>query len=158
MKAIPILIAGIFARCRSDGLVAIAPGFQASVDGIFVGEKQPAYLNRLLENGLDGALLNIRQPVETYLTATLDHPNEGRFFALHGATSWFPFEPSAAPWTVQFRHPCGMTFRPGDTVACIPFDLAAQLDRLFLRAIPARNGVVMSCTASLARANSAAIG
>ena len=36
-EAVAILVAGVFAAPMADGLVLVAPSFQASVDAVFIG-------------------------------------------------------------------------------------------------------------------------
>ena len=157
VKAIAIVIPSVFPRRMIDRFVTEAPSFQTRVDVVFISENQASQLNGLFENRLDRFLLHIRQHAEDHLTTALDHAQDRRFLSLQGPTPALTFEPSAASGTTQFRHDFRMAFVSSDNVNFIAFDFTAQLGELFLRAIPSRNCVVMSCTVPLSNSSSAAI-
>src|SRR6516164_2305738 len=46
----------------------------------------------VFDQGLDGLLLHVGQEIAHHLTATLQHPNDGRSFLLQGATTSFALE------------------------------------------------------------------
>jgi hypothetical protein len=91
MKAIAIVITSIFTCRMVDRLVAVAPGFQASVNIVFVGENQTAYLNDLFQDRLDRFLLHIRQHADDHLTITLDYAQDRRFFTGQGPAPTLAF-------------------------------------------------------------------
>src|SRR5579859_1346386 len=157
MKTIAILIACIFARRMIDRLVLVAPSFQSRIDVVLIGKNQASLLDGLFEEWLDCVLLNIRKHVQHDLSVALDHAQDRRFFPCQRAPSGLTLQTSAATWTPQLSHDFGMAFVTGDNIHLITFNLTAQLNRLFLTAIPSRNCVVMTWTSSGSKSSSAAI-
>ncbi len=157
MKAIAILIARILSCRMINRLMLIPPGFQRRVDVVFIGKNQAPDSNGLLKNRLNRFLLHIRQHVQDDLAIALNHAQDRRFFPFQRATSGLAFQTAAATWTAQLSDDFGMAFVTRHNIDFITLDLAAQVDRLFLTAIPSRNCVVMICTSSGSKSNSTAI-
>src|SRR5258708_784997 len=97
MKAVAIVITGIFALTMVDGEMLITPLFQAGVDVVFVSKNGTAQLNSFGQNRLDGALLNIVEHVKNHFSITLDHAEDRRLFTGQRAAPRCAFEPSASP-------------------------------------------------------------
>jgi len=131
MKAVSIVITGIFPRCVIDRIVTKAPLFQTRVDVVLISENQTSQLNGLFENGLDRFLLHIDQHVEDHLATALDHAQNRRFLSLQGPAPALTFEPSAASGPTQFRHDFRMAFVSSHNVNFIAFNFTAQRGGFF---------------------------
>ncbi len=70
-KAVPILVAGILAAPMADGLVPVAPGWQAGVDAILVRVDKGARGDRGGDDWLDRPLLHVGQHVQHDLATGL---------------------------------------------------------------------------------------
>src|SRR4051794_14436221 len=77
-KAISIVITGKFSLAVIDGMMVIPPLLQSVINVVFIGIDGAAFDNHMLNNGLNGWLLNILQHVNDYLTAPL-HETEHRW-------------------------------------------------------------------------------
>src|SRR5829696_4850496 len=87
-KAIPVLIAGVFAAPVADRFVLIAPGGQAGVDAILVGMDEGALCNRGLDDRLDRRLLHVGHHVQDHRTTALDQAEDGWLVLLQRAPAW----------------------------------------------------------------------
>jgi hypothetical protein len=68
---------------------------------------------------------------EDDLAVALDHAQDQRFFPFQCAPSGLTLQALAATWTPQMSHDVGTAFVTGYDVHLIPFNLTAQLNRLF---------------------------
>src|SRR3954454_24518893 len=84
-KAIPVLVAGVFAAPVGDRFVLIAPGGQAGVDAILVGMDEGALCNRGLDDRLDRRLLHVGHHVQDHRTSALDQAENGWLVLLQRA-------------------------------------------------------------------------
>src|SRR5258708_2754050 len=157
MKAITILIPRILACGVIDRFVVKAPLFQATVDVVFIGKNQAAYLNGLFEQWLDRGLLDICQHTDHDFPIALDHAQNRRFFTCKGAASACPFVPTATAWAVLAKDYFRRAFVSGNHIHLIAFYLTAQLGWLFFTTTPSRNWRVISCPSLPFRSSSAAI-
>ena len=58
-EAVAILVAGVFAAPMADGLVLVAPSFQASVDAVFIGVDEGIFSDCGFDDRLDRGLLHV---------------------------------------------------------------------------------------------------
>src|SRR5919205_1546865 len=93
--AVAIVIARELASSVVDTLMVVAPGLQTGINTILISINQCAWINRVFDQRLDGLLLHVREQLDHDLTATFNHPKDGRSFLLQGASPSFAF-PSAA--------------------------------------------------------------
>src|SRR3712207_6076907 len=89
-KAIPVLVAGVFALSVADGLVLIAPALQASVDTVLVGMDEGTLGNRGHDDRLDRDLLHVGQHAQHHLATTLDQAEDGWLVLLQRASTRRP--------------------------------------------------------------------
>ena len=109
-EAIAVLVAGVFASTMTDGLVAVAETRKSGVDAILVSIDVRAFGDGLLDDRMDGCLLDIGQHPDHHLAAALDHAEDRRLLLLQGAAILPPFvccAGFAVPWPVPPRdYPC----------------------------------------------------
>jgi hypothetical protein len=95
-KAIPILVAGVFAAPVADRFVLIAPGRQAGVDALLVGMDEGALGNRGRDDRLDRRLLHVGHHVQDYRTSALDQAENGWLVLLQRAPARRAGQPATA--------------------------------------------------------------
>src|SRR4051812_37625225 len=93
-EPVAVLVAGVLASTMTDGLVAVAETREPGVDAILVGIDVRAFGDGLLDDRMDGRLLDIGQHPDDDLAAALDHAEDRRLFLLQGAATtaalqWF---------------------------------------------------------------------
>src|SRR3954454_9159495 len=84
-EPIAILVPGVFASTMTDGLVAVAETRKPGVDAILVSIDVRAFGDGLLDDRVEGRLLDIGQHPDHHLAAALDHAEDRRLFLLQGA-------------------------------------------------------------------------
>src|SRR3954452_3238248 len=84
-EPIAILVPSVFASTMTDGLVAVAKTRKPGVDAILVSIDVRAFGDGLLDDRVDGRLLDIGQHPDHDLTAALDHAEDRRLLLLQGA-------------------------------------------------------------------------
>src|SRR3954464_860256 len=127
-EAIAVLVAGVFASTMTDGLVAVAETRKSGVDAILVSIDVRAFGDGLLDDRMDGCLLDMGQHPDHHLAAALDHAEDRWLLLLQGAAtaaalqSVAPALPSLGPYRL------GITLVPGDNVELVELNVAAQDD------------------------------
>ena len=96
-EPVPVLVAGILAPGVADGLVPIAPGWQASIDAVFVRVDEGARGDRGGDDRLDRGLLHVGQHMQHHLAAALDQPEDWRLVLLQRAAARRTCQFAAAP-------------------------------------------------------------
>ena len=96
-EAVPVLVTGILAAGVADGLVPLAPGWQAGVDAIFFRVDESARGDSGGDDRLDRPLLHIGQHMQDHLAAALDQAEDGRLVLLQRAAARRACQPAAAP-------------------------------------------------------------
>ena len=86
-EAIAVLVAGVFASTMTDGLVAVAETRKSGIDAIFVSINFRAFGDGLLDERMEGRLLDIGQHPDHDLAAALDHAEDRRLLLLQGAAT-----------------------------------------------------------------------
>src|SRR3954452_4403923 len=86
-EPIAILVPGVFASTMTDGLVAVAETRKPGVDAILVSIDVRAFGDGLLDDRVDGRLLDIGQHLDHNLAAALDHAKDRRLLLLQGAAT-----------------------------------------------------------------------
>src|SRR5262244_4053607 len=94
-KTVAIVIAGKLASSVVDTLMAVTPGLQTGINAVLVCIHTCPWHDGVFDQGLDGLLLHVGQEIDDHLTATLQHPKNGRSFLLQGATTSFTLEPAS---------------------------------------------------------------
>src|SRR5215213_11495042 len=86
-EAVAILVARVLPASVADGLVLVAPGWQAGVDVVLVGVDVSALGDGGLDDRLDGLLLHIGQHAQHHLPAALDQAEDGWLLFLQRAAA-----------------------------------------------------------------------
>src|SRR5919112_685660 len=94
-EAIAVLVAGVFASTMTDGLVAVAETRRPGVDAILVSIDVRAFGDGLLDDRMDGRLLDIGQHPDHHLATALNHAEDRRLLLLQGAATAAPLQPIA---------------------------------------------------------------
>src|SRR4051812_10550766 len=127
-EAITVLVPGVFASTMTDGLVAVAETRKPGVDAILVSIDVRAFGDSLLDERMEGRLLDIGQHPDHHLTAALDHAEDRRLLLLQGAATAAALQ-SVAPAVASFGpHRLGIALVPGDNVELVELNVAAQDD------------------------------
>src|SRR3954447_22316227 len=127
-EAIAVLVAGVFASTMTDGLVAVAETRKPGVDAILVSIGDRAFGDGLLDDRMDGRLLDIGQHSDHHLAAALDHAEDRRLLLLQGAAPAAALQSVAPAFAPLGPHRLGIALVPGDDVELVELDVAAQDD------------------------------
>jgi hypothetical protein len=95
IKAIGVVISGIFTTAMADALMLVAPRVQPALDVVRIRVHTRAWCNRRLDQRRDRHLWNVFQQPNDPVTATLDHPEKRRLLGGKRAPSPLALEPSA---------------------------------------------------------------
>src|SRR5215207_2366722 len=114
-KAIPVLIAGIFAAPVADRFVLIAPGGQAGVDAILVGMDEGALGYRGRDDRLDRRLLHVGHHVQDHRTPALDQAEDGWLVLLQRAAARRAGQPASTPKSPLLATAAGWPLWPATT-------------------------------------------
>ena len=144
VKAIAILITGIFSLTMINGVMVVAPLLQSDVDRVFIGVKRTAFDNDGGDNGLDRFLLDILKQVNDHLPTTLNETEHRRFLSFQRAAFPCAFSSAAAAFAALLFDDFGMAFVARHNIHFIGFHHTAQLDGLFFATIPSRRWVVIA--------------
>src|SRR4029453_8857866 len=98
---IAVLVPGVFASTMTDGLVAVAETRKSGVDAILVGIDVRAFGDSLLDDRMDGRLLDIGNHPDHDLATTLDHAEDRWLLLLQSAAPAAPLQ-SVAPAIPSF--------------------------------------------------------
>src|SRR3954471_14673017 len=125
-EAIAVLIPGVFASTMTDGLVAVAETRKPDVDAILVSIGDRAFGDGLLDDRMDGRLLDIGQHSDHHLAAALDHAEDRRLLLLQGAAPAAALQSVAPAFASLGPHRLGIALVPGDNVELVELNVAAQ--------------------------------
>src|SRR3954469_3378122 len=127
-EAIAVLVAGVFASTMTDGLVTVAETRESGIDAILVSIDVRAFGDSLLDDRMDGRLLDIGQHPDHDLAAALDHAEDRRLFLLQGAAPAAALQSVAPAFASLGPHRLGIALVPGDDVELVELNVAAQDD------------------------------
>jgi len=96
-KAVPVLVAGVFAPAVTHGMVIKPPFRQPLVDGVFIGMNAGSGGDKPLDQRANGGLLDVVQHPHHRRPAPLDHPNNRGLFFFQGSSA--PRALQSAPTT-----------------------------------------------------------
>ena len=102
MEAIAIFVTGVFASTMTHRVMVKTPFWQAMVDVIFIGIDPCSWGNKGLDERTDRRLLDILQPPNYHRPATLNPPENRRFFFLQGPPPPCPLQPTPTPSAAFF--------------------------------------------------------
>ncbi len=114
-EAVPVLVAGIFASGVADGLVPIAPSWQAGIDCIFIRVDEGARIDGGGDDRLDRSLLHVGQHAQHHLSATLDQAKDRWLVLLQRAATRRACQPAAAPEPPLLATSAGCPLCPATT-------------------------------------------
>src|SRR3954465_10978569 len=86
-ESITVLVPSVFASTMTDRLVPVAETRKPGVDAILVSIDARAFGDGLLDDRMDGCLLNIGQHPDHDLAAALDHAEDRWLFLLQGTAT-----------------------------------------------------------------------
>src|SRR5262249_39544409 len=109
------------------------------------------------DQGLDGFLLHVGQEMDDHLTATLQHPKDGRSVLLQGATTSFALEPASTSWASLALDHLRLSFMAGNHIGFVALHFIGERHRRLFFTIPSRSCAVICCTSLPLSANSWAI-
>jgi hypothetical protein len=125
-EPIAVLVPGVFASTMTDCLVAVAEARKPGVDALLVSIDIRAFGDGLLDDRMEGRLLNIGQHPDHHLAAALDHAEDWRLFFLQGAATAAPLQPIASASASFGQHRLGMALVSSDDVDLVELDIPAQ--------------------------------
>src|SRR4029453_16860765 len=156
-QAVAIVIAGELASPVVDTLMAVTPGLQTGINAVLICIHPCPWHDGVFDQGLDGLLLHVGQEIDDHLTATLQHPKDGRSFLLQGATTRFAFEPTSTSLSALALYHLRLSFMTRNHIGFVALHFVGQRHGRLFFTIPARSCVVISCTSLPCSANSCAI-
>jgi len=115
MKAVAVLVAGIFALRVTDAAMLVAPFRQAGVDIVFIRVDQRSFDDGRLDLWLDRRLLDIGQHVKHDLSAALDQTEDGRLLLFQSAAARRSLEAAAPARAAFFWVAAGFPLWPATT-------------------------------------------
>src|SRR3954467_6908774 len=127
-EPITVLVPGVFASTMADGFVTVAETRKPGVDAILVSIDVRAFGDSLLDDRMDGRLLDIGQHPDHDLAAALNHAEDRRLFLLKGAAPAAALQSVAPAVAPLGPHRLGIALVPGDDVELVELDVAAQDD------------------------------
>src|SRR6266704_3225063 len=77
-KTVSIFIPGVLSSSMVNALMVVSPGMQASINAVLVRIHKCPWNNGVFDEGLNRLLLHIGHQIDHHLTATLNHPKDGR--------------------------------------------------------------------------------
>src|SRR5215213_2578125 len=114
-EAVAVLVAGILAAPVTDGLMFIAPFFQAGVDVILVGMDEGTFGDGSLDDGPNGRLLNIGQHPEHHFAAPLQQAEDRWLLLLQRAAPGSTPQPAPSPAAPLLATAAGLPLCPAVT-------------------------------------------
>src|SRR4051794_25121392 len=127
-EAIAVLVAGVFASTMVDCLVAVAETRKSGVDAILVSIDDRAFGDGLLDDRMDGRLLDIGKHPDHHLAAALDHAEDRWLLLLQGAATTAALQSVASAFPPLGPHRLGIALVAGDDVELVELDVPAQDD------------------------------
>src|SRR3954469_8104217 len=121
-EPVAVLVPSVFASTMTDCFVTVAETRKSGVDAILISIDVRAF--DVLDDWMNGFLLDIGQHPDHDLAATLDHAEDRWLFLLQGTAT--------ALQSVAFAslgpHRLGIALVPGDNVELVKLDIPAQDD------------------------------
>jgi hypothetical protein len=122
-KAVAIFISCVLTSAMIDALVGIAPSLKSGVNAILVCVNQSAWLNGVFDQRLDGLLLPIVQQMNHYLSTTLNHAKDWRFFSRHRASARLAFASASSTFSLRALDHLGLSLVACHHIGFITLDL-----------------------------------
>ena len=102
VKAVAVVIAGVFAPAVAHRPMVEAPLGQAGVNVVFIGIYPGSRRDEPLDQRPDRGLPDVLQHPDHHRAAPLDHPENRRLFAFQGAAPACPLQPAPPAPTTLF--------------------------------------------------------
>ena len=99
----------------ADGLVLVAPSFQASVDAVLIGVDEGMFRDCGFDDRLDRGLLHVGQHVQNHLASTLDQAKDRRLVLRQRAASRRACQLATAPEPPPLATAAGWPLCPATT-------------------------------------------
>ena len=114
-KAVAIIIPRVLAAGMADGLVPVAPFFQAGVDVVLVGVDEGAPGDTGFDDRSDGRLLDVGQHPDHHLAASLQQTQDRRLLLLQRAAPGRAPQPPASARSPLLATAAGLPLCPATT-------------------------------------------
>src|SRR5262249_42580988 len=141
--AVAIVIAGKLASPVVDTLMTVAPGLQTGIHAVLVYIHPCPWHDGGFDQGLDGRLLHVGQEINAQLTATLQHPKNGRSVLLQGATTSFTLEPASTPLALLVLDHLWLAFMASSHIGFVALHLVGEDHSWLFFTMPPRSSVVI---------------
>ena len=125
-QAVAIVISSELAPPMIDTLMLVSPDMQARINAVLVCKNKRTRHDGVFDQGLDGLLLHVGQEMDDHLTATLQHPKDGRSFLLHRASSTFTFASASTAFAPLALDDFGVPFMAGYHIGFITLHLVGE--------------------------------
>ena len=122
VKAVPVVISGVFALAMTHRAMVKSPLRQAMVNVILIGLPPGAGGDERPPDGADRGLLDVLQQPDDPLTTPLEHPENRGFFLLQRAASPCPLQSPPSPLTAPFFYGLGRPLVARHHVHCVALD------------------------------------
>src|SRR5215510_4473848 len=141
--AVAIVIAGKLASPVVDTLMAVTPGLQTGINAVLVCIHPCPWHDGVFNQGLDGLLLHVGQEIDDHLTATLQHPKDGRSFLRQGATPRLALELASPSWSLLVLDHLWLALMASNDRGVIALYLIGERHPGLFFTIPARSCAVI---------------
>jgi len=142
-QAVAIVIAGKLASPVVDTLMPVTPGLQTGINAVLICIHTCPWHDGVFDQGLDGLLLHVGQEIDDHLTATLQHPKDGRSFLLQGATTSFALEPASTSLALLALDHLWVAFMASSHIGFVALHLVGEDHGWLFFTMPPRNSVVI---------------
>src|SRR5262244_2698116 len=142
-KTVAIVIAGKLASSVVDTLMAVTPGLQTGIHAVLVCIHTCPWHDGACDQGLDGLLLHVGQEIDDHLTATLQHPKDGRSFLRQGATTRFALEPASTSLALLALDHLWLSFMASSDIGFVALHLVGKDHGWLFFTMPPRSAVAI---------------
>src|SRR4030095_3511938 len=139
IHTITVIIAGIFTTAMADALMLVTPLVQTAIDVVLICVHTCARCNCRSDQRLARHLLDVFQPPDEIIAATLDHPENRRLPGGKRAPSPLALEPSAPSAPPFFATSSGLPLWPATMYDSSHSTSAVKVGGGFLATMPWRN-------------------
>src|SRR5215813_504591 len=141
--AVAIVIAGKLASPVVDTLMAVTPGLQTGINAVRICIHPCPWHDGVFDQGLDRLLLHVGQEIDDHLTATLQHPKNGRSFLRQGATTRFALEPASTSLALLALDHLWVAFMASSHIGLVALHLVGEAHGWLFFTMPPRSSVVI---------------
>ena len=135
-QAVAIVSAGQLASPVVATLMAVTPRLQTGINAVRIGRHPCPWHAGVFDDGLDGLVLPVGQAIDDHLTATLQHPKDGRSVLLQGAPTRFALESASTSCALLALDYLWLAFMASRHIGFVALHLIGECHRrLFLRSL-----------------------